>query len=152
MIGPKAGWAGCGTVRERLQSLDDIHLRNLDWGWGWGSGGGRRIYLGCFANISAYTSAEAWASPSEVRAWVAFLYWPSSMARRARLALAARRDSAVIFLGFLRRWVSLSSSSSTSDKSPMMSPTCHLLILARTVFKVSRPPPSQGWPVHIVRA
>ena len=101
-------------------------------------GVGGELTWGCFANISAYTSAEAWASPSEVRAWVAFLYWPSSMARRARLALAARRDSAVIFLGFLRRWVSLSSSSSTSDQSPMMSPACHLLILARTVFKVSR--------------
>ena len=46
VIGPEAGWAGGGTIREGLQSLEDIHLRNLDWGWGWGSGGGRRVDLG----------------------------------------------------------------------------------------------------------
>ena len=36
-----------------------------------GVGGG--LTWGCFANI---TSAEAWVSPSEVRAWVAFFVLP----------------------------------------------------------------------------
>ena len=40
-----------------------------------------------------------WARPLEVRVWVAFLYWPASTARRARRALAVRRDSGVSFLG-----------------------------------------------------
>ena len=54
-----------------------------------------------------------------------------------------------LFLGFPQHWESLPSSPSTSDQSPMMSPACHLLILVRTVFKVSRqllrpPPPLAG--------
>ena len=70
VIGPEAGWAGGGTVREGLQSLDDIHLRNLDWGWGWGSGGGRRIDLGVLCllhvlkNVLVYRSLYVRVQPS----------------------------------------------------------------------------------------
>ena len=98
---------------------------------GWGD-------WGCLASISSYTSAEAGASPSDVRDCIAFLYWPSSIARRARLALATREDSEVTFLGLPRRWLSLSSPTSTSDQRPRMSPAFHLRIRFRTVFSVSR--------------
>ena len=41
----------------------------------WGREG--RGAWGCLANISLSTSGEALATPSERRAWRAFLYWPS---------------------------------------------------------------------------
>ena len=42
---------------------------------------------GYLASISSKFSVESGATPSEIRAWIAFLYWPASIARFARLPL-----------------------------------------------------------------
>ena len=47
---------------------------------------------GCLVSIASRISGEVGARPPEHRAWMAFLYWPSSTAALARLALPLRGD------------------------------------------------------------
>ena len=85
MGGPEAGAEPLGKDLRALASPSAVICTGVGAGvarlGGWGD-------WGCLASISSYTSTEAGVSPSDVRDCIAFLYWPSSIARRARLALA----------------------------------------------------------------
>ena len=119
--GLTANWA----TWKGLKGLDNSLYCDLHWGWGWVGRTRGRGRLGCLASISLYTSTETGASPSDVRACIAFLYWPSSIARRERLTLATREDSSDTFLCLPRQWLSLSS---PIPPPRTRDPGCHLLV------------------------
>ena len=93
---------------------------------------------GCLASISFRTSEEAWATPSEDRAWMAFLYCPYSMARFARLPLAFRSCSRGSFLVFFHRQACTSVAVITSAHRSGIWSAFHILMRALTRFRVSR--------------
>ena len=93
---------------------------------------------GCLASISFRTSEEAWATLSEDRAWMAFLYCPYSMARFARLALAFHSCSSGSFLVFFCRRACTSVAVITSAHRSGIWSAFNFLMCALTRFRVSR--------------
>ena len=76
------------------------------------------------------------ASPSDVKAWITFLYWPASAARLARLALWTcwLLDS----FGTFRRLSNFSPVILASAQRSAIPPDCHLLMRDFTNFTWSR--------------
>ena len=93
---------------------------------------------GCLASISFRTSEVAWATPSEDRAWMAFLYCPFLMACFARLVLAFRSCSRGSFLVFFHRRACTSVAVITSAHRSGIWSAFHFLMQALTKFRMSR--------------
>ena len=97
------------------------------------------LEIGCLASISARTSLDGWARPAEERDCRAFLYCPSSTARRALMALPRQRDSGEEpdDLGRDKRALSFFSSAVTLAQSSDIPPSRHFWIRDRTRDKTS---------------
>ena len=74
VTGSEARGTRGGTIREGLHSPADKRLRDPSRWWYWAGGRVGGVACVCLICISWMTSGQGVARPSEVRAWMAFLY------------------------------------------------------------------------------